>query len=162
MEQLAQKKKLEVDTDRQLVQLSRKSMKLRIPDNPESTLTTQLKQCKIALEEKRQVIKRCNEEILKQTNKDNLEDKITQADLFTEKVQRAIIDVTNAKAMKEIPVTPVTVPSTRYSPSPVFPPSTSVPPSTHPPTLHTSMSSTSTVSSPAHLPSLATTKVKLC
>ena len=49
----------------------------------------------------RQIIMRCDEDILEQTNEDNLEDEIAQADVFVEKVQRAIIDVTNAIAMKE-------------------------------------------------------------
>ena len=161
MEQLARKKKIRgghrSSATRTITQIYEA---IENPDNPESTLT-KLKQCKMALEEKRQVVKRCDEEILEQTNEDDLEDEIEQADVFAERVQRAIIDVTNAIAMKESSVTPVTVPSTRDSPPPVLPPSTSVPPSTPSPTLHTSTPSTPTVSSPAHPPSLTTTKVKL-
>ena len=55
----------------------------------------------MALEEKWQAVNWCAEEM----NDDDVEDEIAQADVFTEKVQRAIINITNALAMKESPVT---------------------------------------------------------
>jgi len=67
------------------------------------------------------------------------EDEFEQVDLFKEKVQRALIDVTNAIAVKKIPTAPVPITSTRESPPFT---STSIPHlSTITPTLSTPTSS---------------------
>ena len=60
------------------------------PVNPKSTLT-KLRQCKMALEEKQTILQRWDEEILEQITKDEVEEEIAQADVSTEKVQRAMI-----------------------------------------------------------------------
>ena len=83
-------------------------------ENPESTLT-KLKQCKMALEEKLEVVKRCDEEILELTREDDVENEIEQADVFKEKVQRAVIDVTNAITTKETPTAPMAVTTKRFT-----------------------------------------------
>lgn len=63
---------------------------------------TKLKQCKMALKEKLEVMKQCDQEILEQISKGEVENKIEQADMFKEKVQRAIIDVTNTIIKNEM------------------------------------------------------------
>ena len=97
------------------------------PDNPESTLT-KLKQCKMALKEKQTILRQWDAEILEQITKDEVEEEIAQADVFTEKVQRVMIDVTNEITMKERPrATITTIPTREPLPSTVDPPSTDLP-----------------------------------
>ena len=72
-------------------------------DNPESTLT-KLKQCKAALEEKLDTVKQLDADILDEVDETDVENEIEQADVFKEKVQRAIIDATSAITAKEVRV----------------------------------------------------------
>ena len=71
------------------------------PSNPESTLT----QCKTALEEKLETVPQLDSEILDSVEEGEVENEIEQADVFKEKVQRAIIDTTGTIAAKETPAT---------------------------------------------------------
>ena len=65
---------------------------------------TKLKQCKAALEEKLDTVKQLDADILDEVDETDVENEIGQADVFTEKVQRAIIDATSAITAKEVPV----------------------------------------------------------
>jgi len=108
----------------------------------------------MVLEEKLEIIKCCDGEILEMVKEGEEEDKIEQADVFKEKVQRALIDVTNAIAVKKIPTALVPITSTRESPPFT---STSTP---HSSTV-TPTPSTSTLPLSTHTLTLLTTKVKL-
>ena len=57
---------------------------------------TKLMQCKLTLKEKLDTIKRYDDEILGLVEDGEVEDEIDQADIFNERVQRAIIDATSA------------------------------------------------------------------
>ena len=87
------------------------------PDNPESTLT-KMKQCKDALLEKLDTVKQLDAEILDAVDESEVEHEIDQADVFKEKVQRAIIDATGVITAKEV-VPPVREHSTVATPPPL-------------------------------------------
>ena len=72
----------------------------------ESDLIT-LTQCKRTLEEKLEIIKRADAEILDLVQEDEVETEIEQADVFKERVQRAIIDTNNAIRARERPTASV-------------------------------------------------------
>ena len=55
-----------------------------------------LLQCKLTLKEKLDTIKRYDDEILELVGDEEIENEIEQADIFKEKVHRAIIDVSSA------------------------------------------------------------------
>ena len=57
---------------------------------------TKLTQCKHTLKEKLETLKRIDGEILELVNEDDITDEIDQADVFKEKIQQAIIDVSSA------------------------------------------------------------------
>ena len=60
------------------------------------TVMTMLLQCKLTLKEKLETIKRYDDEILELVGDEEVENEIEQADIFKERVHRAIIDVTSA------------------------------------------------------------------
>lgn len=85
---------------------------------------TKLQQCKLALEEKLEIVKQFDVEILNLVQEDKVEAEIEQADVFKEKLQRAIIDADNAIRLRR-PVALSTVPAVRtptLSSSPPPPP----------------------------------------
>ena len=76
---------------------------------------TRLTECKLALEEKLTTVKQLDAEILDLVQEDELESEIEQADVFAERVQRAIIDANNAIGVREVPATLPTVSGVRTS-----------------------------------------------
>ena len=76
---------------------------------------TRLTQCKLALEEKLTTVKQLDAEILDLVQEDELESEIEQADVFAERVQRAIIDANNAIDVREVPATLPTISGVRTS-----------------------------------------------
>ena len=72
-------------------------------------IITKLRQCKLALEEKLETVKQIDDQILELVPDEELDSEIEQADIFRERVQRSIIDATNAiEARRTTLSTPVT------------------------------------------------------
>ena len=61
-------------------------------------VVTKLRQCKLALQEKLEIIKQLDDEILQLVDDEEVENEIEQADTYTfkERVQRAMIDSSRA------------------------------------------------------------------
>ena len=66
-----------------------------------NSIVTKLEECKISLEEKLRVIKRQDEEILELVDDEELEHEIEEADTFSGRVRRAIIDATRVIQKRE-------------------------------------------------------------
>ena len=79
---------------------------------------TKLKQCKTALEEKLETVTQLDSEILDSVEEGEVKNEIEQAEMFKEKVQRAIVDATGTIAAKE---TPATEPPSVVTTSPTIP-----------------------------------------
>ena len=69
------------------------------------SVVTKLKQCKLALQEKLEIIKQLNDEMLELVEDEKVENEIEQADTFKERVQRAMIDSSQALETRESMVT---------------------------------------------------------
>ena len=85
-----------------------------------NSVVTKLEECKISLEEKLRVIKRQDEEILELVDDEELEHEIEEADTFSGRVRRAIIDATRViseKRMASSTVTPESVITSVVTPS---------------------------------------------
>ena len=68
-------------------------------------VVTKLRQCKLALQEKLEVIKQLDDDILQLVEDEEVENEIEQADTFKERVQRAMIDAYRALETRESMVT---------------------------------------------------------
>ena len=74
------------------------------------SIVTKLEQCKISLEEKLEIIRQQDDEILELVGDEEVEHEIDEADTFSGRVRRAIIDATCAIEVKLVPTsTQVTV-----------------------------------------------------
>ncbi|XP_065904623.1 uncharacterized protein [Dysidea avara] len=74
------------------------------------SIVTKLEQCKISLEEKLEIIRQQDDEILELVGDVEVEHEINEADTFSGRVRRAIIDATRAIEVKLVPTsTQVTV-----------------------------------------------------
>ena len=73
-------------------------------DEVESVMT-KLRQCKLVLQEKLEIIKQLDDEILQLVDDEEVENEIEQADTFKERVQRAMIDSSRALETRESMVT---------------------------------------------------------
>ncbi|XP_065903951.1 uncharacterized protein DDB_G0290587-like [Dysidea avara] len=75
-----------------------------------NSMVTKLEQCKISLEEKLEIIRQQDDEILELVGDEEVEHEIDEADTFSGRVHRAIIDATRAIEVKLVPTsTQVTV-----------------------------------------------------
>ena len=83
------------------------------------TNLTKLTQCKLALEEKLEIVKRFDSKILELVSEDEVENEIEQADVFGERVQRAVIDANNAIRTQDKSTDPI--PASLRVPSPRSP-----------------------------------------
>ena len=83
------------------------------------TNLTKLTQCKLALEEKLEIVKHFDSEILELVSEDKVESEIEQADVFGERVQRAVIDANNAISTQDKSTDPT--PASLRVPSPRSP-----------------------------------------
>ena len=116
-------------------------------------IITKLRQCKLALEEKLVTIRQIDNQILELVVDEDLDDEIEQADIFRERLRRAIMDAENSIEVKRNP-------STRSAPDHVT--SASVASSMPPESVFT-VASASTVSDvSAALDSLVTTDASIC
>ena len=73
-------------------------------------IVTKLRQCKLALQEKLEIIKQLDDEILQLVDDEEVENEIEQADTFKERGQRAMIDSSRALKTREgmVTITPST------------------------------------------------------
>ena len=81
------------------------------------TIITKLKQSKIALQEKIEIVKRLYDEILGLVDDEEVKNEIEQADTFQDRVQRAIIDSTRALEVREAAQTRITTSTPVVTPS---------------------------------------------
>ena len=92
-------------------------------------IVTKLRQCKLVLQEKLEIIKQLDDEILQLVDDEEVENEIEQADTFKERVQRAMIDSSRALETREgmITITPSTpLRDSSSPPIPTVPTTTSV------------------------------------
>ena len=92
-------------------------------------VVTKLRQCKLALQEKLEIIKQLDDEILQLVDDEEVESAIEQADTFKERVQRAMIDSSQALKTREgrVTITPSTpLRDSSSPPIPTVPTTTSV------------------------------------
>ena len=73
------------------------------------SIMTRLEQCKISLEEKLDIIKQQDEEILELVDDEEVEHEIEEADNFSGRVRRVIIEVIEGRRMTTSPTIPASV-----------------------------------------------------